>query len=538
MSRKRASVQRRGPVQVLCAVAVLLVAALLLAACELLPVSTPVPSFTMEAPTSTVVVPTSASEAPTAPVGAEREIIIVHTNDEHGWLLPKESADSYQGGAAYATARWVRDGHDPRVEGSNVLLLSGGDNSTGPAISTWFQGESTIEVMNGMGYRASAVGNHEFDFGQDILRERAAQASFPYLAANLFHEGTTDLVEMVRPYLLLTVNDTKIGVVGLALRGTPQVTAAKNVEGLAFGDYEAALVRWVPVARDEGAQIIIVEAHICPRDLLVLAGKVADLKVDLFLGGHCHQSRATSSQGALVASSSSDWEDYVWTRLVYDASAGRIVESEQKVVDVISMKSAVSKPDPQTQALVEKWEERTRWALGEVIGYTATGLGQQSEAMHSLLVDSWLWAYEGADVAVSNTGGFRTSIEAGEIALSDIVGVLPFDNEIYELEVSGKDIAHALASAGSDLVFGGISHDADGKIRLDPSGVPLDPVSTYRLLVTDYLYHNTKYPFRLYDNEPYETSIHWRQPVIDWIKAQRSSEDSPIEGRLNLEPAS
>ncbi len=467
-----------------------------------------------------------------------REVVILYTNDEHGALLPTVDRDFLVGGAANCDATWLSRGHDPRAANGNVLLLSGGDNWTGPAISTWFRGESAVEVMNAMGYRASTIGNHELDFGQSVLRERMAQADFPYLAANLYREGTRELVDWVKPYVVLDVNGIRVGVIGLALQTTPQVTAAKGLEGLVFGGYEPALRRWVPVMRQEGAQIIVVQAHICAEALMTLAVQVRDLDITLFHGAHCH-SPATVQQGnVFMGVGSSHWRDYVVTRLVYDTAQHRIVGGEQRIVDVLWPKAAEDKiqPHPKVEGITAKWQERVQVVLGETIGYTQTGLAQQSPGLQNLLVDSWLWAYPQADIAISNVGGFRQGIDPGPITLGDIVGVLPFDNELLDLTVKGEDVQAILDALSESIVVAGIERDDTGRIVLTRTGRLLQPDASYRLLTIDYLYGNSKYPFQSYDSAPYETSIPWRQPVIDWVKAQQSDTTRPIEGMVDGRP--
>jgi len=519
----------------------------LLAGCQQVPTAMPMVELppTRTSPTATFApatptqTPTPSSMPMTQPTQAsQREIVILHTNDEHGALLPSESEDFLEGGAAYCAASWLRKGCDPNAPQGNVLLLSSGDNWTGQAISTWFHGQSTIEVMNAMGYKASVVGNHDLDAGQEVLQERIREAHFPYLAANLYRQGTEELVDWVKPYLIVEVNGVKVGIIGLALKETPDVTAAKHLEGLAFGDYEPALRHWVPVVRAQGAEIIVVEAHICPQDLAPLAKKVKDLGIALFEGGHCHQAAVTSVGGTLITAASSYWRDYVLTRLTYDTTTGKVVKSEQELVDVLYPKAAspASASEPVVQGIITKWDERTQTMLGEVIGYTATGLRKGSAALHNLLTDSWLWAYPQADVAMSNLGGFRQDLASGEITARDIVSVLPFENELYELEVKGKDILHALKTSGEPLVLGGIRREGEDKVILLKDGSPLKPEATYRLLITDYLYGNSGYPFKLQDSQPYETSISWRQPVIDWIRVQKSDKDNPLEKRLDHKP--
>jgi hypothetical protein len=83
--------------------------------------------------------------------------------------------------------------------------------------------------------------------------------------------------------------------------------------------------------------------------------------------------------------------------------------------------------------------------------------------------------------------------------------------------------------------MGGIRRDAAGQMLLS-DGTPLDAEGTYRLLTTDYMYGNTKYPFSALTETPYETGVSWRQPVIDWISAQQSTPGRPIEGKIDDRP--
>lgn len=140
------------------------------------------------------------------PTGAEndsettRKIVILYTNDEHGWMEESGETD----GAAKLMGIW-REKED--YEKDSFLILSGGDNWTGPAISTWFKGESMVDVMNAMEYDVAAIGNHEFDFEVDGLTERIEQAGFPYISTNIREKATGDGADFATPYIIKEVND-------------------------------------------------------------------------------------------------------------------------------------------------------------------------------------------------------------------------------------------------------------------------------------------------------------------------------------------
>ena len=131
------------------------------------------------------------------------EINILHTGDEHSWMRsfkPSRFTSTLQGGAANIYSWWLEnEGYDP----DTFLLLSSGDDWTGPAISTWFEGQPMVEAFNLMAYDASAIGNHEFDFGRDVMAQRFEEALYPYLAANIRDAVTGELADFATPYVIL-----------------------------------------------------------------------------------------------------------------------------------------------------------------------------------------------------------------------------------------------------------------------------------------------------------------------------------------------
>ena len=161
-------------------------------------------------------------------------LTILYTNDEHGWMEGMEPGQ----GAAELLGLWQQE-HGYSPDGP-FLVLSGGDNWTGPAISTWFDGQSMVEVMNAMGYHASAVGNHEFDFGLDGLQARLGEADYPYLAANVRSRetGTVPTGLGIQPFAIVEVAGVKIGLIGLSATYTARVTNPDTVAGFEFIDDE------------------------------------------------------------------------------------------------------------------------------------------------------------------------------------------------------------------------------------------------------------------------------------------------------------
>jgi 5'-nucleotidase/UDP-sugar diphosphatase len=149
--------------------------------------------------------------------------------------------------------------------------------------------------------------------------------------------------------------------------------------------------------------------------------------------------------------------------------------------------------------------------------------------MYNMVTDAWLQTYPAADVALTNTGGFRQAIPAGEITLGTIIGVLPFDNVLTDVELTGEQLRENLECcypvvAGMTTVGGYTMAD----------GTPLDAQATYHVLVNDFMYAGgDDFKLKVYDPDAYDTAIDWRQPVIDWITSLDTSPEDPLDEYLD-----
>ncbi|HDP98626.1 MAG TPA: bifunctional metallophosphatase/5'-nucleotidase [bacterium] len=455
---------------------------------------------------------------PEPPEDGVREVIILYTNDEHGWMEPT----STHGGAAGMMGLWKqREGYS--ADGP-YLILSGGDMWTGPAISTWTAGESMVQVMNAMGYSAAAIGNHEFDFKVDGLNRNLSLSQFPYLSANIKTKSTGEIPEFAEPYLIKQVNDVNVGIIGLTTVTTPTSTFPDNVQDYDFIDYAEALEQVVPRVKADGAELIVVAAHICSWEMKALAAKAKSLGVSMIGGGHCTDTININDSGVALVHSGRNMQHYARVQIQYDTVGDTLISISQQLVE-----NKGGTADAEIASIVAYWRDQVDATLSEVIGFTENGIGSRSWAMYNMVTDSWLISYPAAQISCTNAGGIRQSIPSGEITLETIVSVLPFENSIVELELTGSQLMDVV----SRLIFGGMT--SVGGYRLT-DGTPLDPSQTYRVLTIDYLYSRPDYNFQNYDETPYYTSIHYRQPVIDWIKSLNTSPENPLDQYLDNNP--
>jgi 2',3'-cyclic-nucleotide 2'-phosphodiesterase (5'-nucleotidase family) len=461
---------------------------------------------------------------PASPEGEGNVLIItvLYTNDEHGWIAESAEAE----GAAKLMGLW-RD-----VEGLNdadgFLVLSGGDNWTGPAISTWFDGAPTVDVMNAMGYDAAAIGNHEFDFTVDGLRDRIAEAQFPYLSANIRLSGSQSVPDFATPYVIREVAGVRVGLVGLTTTSTPQTAFPTHVADYDFISYAEALEQWVPQVWGAGAEIILVTGHICPGEMRALASVAQQLGVSMIGGGHCHQRRvAEVSESQDVALIQAGWQmgHYAKLEIEFDLDEGTV----RNLVPSVAPNTGGT-ADPEIAAIVREWEEAAAAELSVIIGYVQQTIGRTSATMHNLVTDSWLFVYPNADIAMTNAGGIRQSIPSGDITRGTIVSVLPFQNSLVELELTGGEVISCL---GGDLIVGGMTA-IGGHFHSD--GTPLKADSVYSVLTTDYLYARDDLCFQNLDDTPYHTGVNYHQPALDYIESLATGPGQPLDDHLDHTP--
>ncbi|HXM75536.1 MAG TPA: metallophosphatase, partial [Thermoanaerobaculia bacterium] len=237
---------------------------------------------------------------PGFPTGQGRTLTVVGINDTHGallsapapkWLWAETRAEV--GGAEWFAGYLHAIRAESRENGGAVIVLDGGDAFQGTMISNHFGGRSVTDVYNAVGVAAAALGNHEFDFGLPVLKERIAQAKYPLLAANVFVKGTRQRPDWLPASALLDAGGVKVGIIGLATRETPLATNPEFVADLDFVEGGPEAAREADALRARGATVVLICAHAGPfppeNEIQRIAEAVRG-KVDAIVSGHHHVS--------------------------------------------------------------------------------------------------------------------------------------------------------------------------------------------------------------------------------------------------------
>jgi 2',3'-cyclic-nucleotide 2'-phosphodiesterase (5'-nucleotidase family) len=363
---------------------------------------------------------------------------ILGTNDFHGALEPRPDAGGKRrGGAAYlATAlEQAKAGCVPPT--CQVILLDGGDEFQGTPASNLAYGRPVVALFNRLGYAAGAVGNHEFDWGQDTLRARMREAHYALLAANV-RDTSGKPVPWIRADTLVTRGDLKIGVVGVATVATPTTTRASNVANLRFLDPAPIVDSLTRRLRARGADYVVVVAHVgafCDRSGVANCnGEIVDFarqlheRVDAIVSGHTHSLVNTEVNGIPIVQSRSSGTAFSVIEL-------GPVSTTHEVRDVVTDSLPA---DPTVATMVRTAVVRVAPLVDRPVARIAADLNRDGPQypLGNLIADAMRTAGKG-DVAVMNNGGIRANLRAGAATYGSLFEVQPFANILYRVTVPG-----------------------------------------------------------------------------------------------------
>ena len=362
----------------------------------------------------------------------QREVRILHINDFHGFAdgYKPYGSDEIQGGLAELAAR----ADELRAE-KPTLFLAAGDMVQGNNWANLFQGKSSIEAMNAMNFDAMVVGNHEFDFGQAILKERIGEANFPVLGANVIGLST------LKPYVMKDLEGLTITVIGVVTGDTPVTTHPKNVTGLQFLPPEDTVTKYVRELRGK-SDIVVVLSHLGFSADSDLAKKVDG--IDVIVGGHSH---TKVEKPALVGKTfivQAFEHGKVLGVLDLTVENGRIIQASSRLESI----KPIGKENKAVAAIVTRYQRQVDAVMNETVGEALADLDGANVRLQETnlgnLVTDVMRNVSGADAAIINGGTIRTSIKQGSIRVSNVYAVVPFDNYIVAIKLTGRQIRDTL----------------------------------------------------------------------------------------------
>lgn len=436
------------------------------------------------------------------------EIDIISFNDFHGNV----AEDTREKGKNIGMAKMVGYINAARELNPNTIVVSGGDNYQGTAISNLTFGAPVSQMMKAMRLTVSAVGNHEFDWGSDRIEKWAEDGDFEYIAANIYDKTTDKPVTWAKPYKIVEVDGVKVGMIGLATEQTKFQTKAEFIQNIEFKPVEEAAAYWVNFLKNgeapEGKPDVIVAITHIPSDQnddkTVLGEELDRLTrvegIDAIVTGHSHRTVAGTMNGKPVVQAYQYGRALGTLHIVVED--GKILEITPTVNMVSSNKSDII-PDEEMVKILAAQSEEMSDILDEKLGVLSEDLTHSREGS---LTELGYWAtdvmrkYTNAQIGLTNGGGLRRTLYKGDITMGDLYEIMPFDNQVVVVKVTGAHLKQLIDHGiGADYMTDG--QFAGLKVVYDPTkeyehrivnislenGMPIDDDEIYTVATNDFI---------------------------------------------------
>ena len=496
--------------------------------------------------------------------GKTVQLQLLSFNDYHGHLEPPGGTDATLGATLDPSATPVGGSeylattlNQLRAEAKYSLTVTAGDLIGGtPFLSGLFHDEPSVESLEAMGLDISGVGNHEFDEGvTELLRMQEGGchpvdgcyfedqpydgADFPWLAANVFYEGTRETV--LPGTWVERVNGVPVGFIGMTLKDTPVLVAQSGIQGIEFRDEVESAKRAVRDLKRWGVKTIIVLIHEggiqtgtyqecagASGPIVEIAQKL-DPEIDLVVSGHTHQPYICNipdpkGKPRMVTSASSFGRVVTETWLTIDKRSGDVIRDQ--VTSENHLVARTVEKDPALTAVIDKWKAVSAPIANRIVGNVTALIARSpnrdtESSLANLIADAQLAATAapelgGAQIALMNPGGVRADLAfapdpniptdvPGSVTFGEAFAVQPFGNLLVTMDLTGAQLQAALEQqavqgrpGGRDILMLGVSNgltfDYDAAQPFGSrvsnealNGTPIDPAATYRVTMNSFL---------------------------------------------------
>ena len=363
-------------------------------------------------------------------------------NDFHGSFI--ENGSNGEIGmsklATYLKDRKEQDG----------VIISAGDMWQGGVESNLTHGEIIVDAMNYIGFDSMTIGNHEFDWGFDVLEENINKMEFPMLAANAIDKRTNEALPYFEPYTIVEKKGVKIGIVGTGAESLPTDITYSVSKYLEFTNQVETVKEYSDFLKtEENCDIVVLASHdggsdsygqepIYFTELTTLSDISGEKYVDAIFLGHDHDTKSGELNDVPYAEGGSNGKglSYINLKLEKNGDDFDVVDSVSTTIDPYSS-GYFNKEDSYINSLLEKYSDELAQADRVICSFSETKskndilelvcdamIAYANDPKHeSILIDD-----QKVTAAFHNTGGVRDSAESGDFTYRDLIKVLPFDN--------------------------------------------------------------------------------------------------------------
>ncbi len=400
--------------------------------------------------------------------GDEKNFNIFYLNDTHGAVLKDKS----ELGLAYI-GNYIK-----QTKNENSIFLTGGDIFQGQLISNSNKGALMVEIFNELELDAFTIGNHEFDWGLDVILQyfdpstEGVKANFPLLGANVILKETNERPEFIDSHTIIERDGKKIGIIGVIGDGLETSISTPRVKDYKFTDAYLAVEETVNLIKDEVDFIIVVNHH----NSQTFNNKVSNLtKVSAIFNGHSHTESINFIDKIPVVQSRHNGFMVGRVHLEFVVNRNRL-ELEQSTAANIKTHSAFNVADQTIENIIASYYEDI-YPLYEEVMLTASRSMSQNDLAY--FISRLMKEASESDAGFQNSGGTRSSISYNQdITAADIYQITPFENQIIVVEVGG-------------FVFNQLLNDDYFYITSDYTPNQVSNNQTYKIATNDYVFYNT-----------------------------------------------
>lgn len=449
--------------------------------------------------------PRSAQPATTSPVNTQpagRTLRLITTSDFHASLEGRRDERGRLRGGAVALQSALANARKECTGRCTSITVDAGDLFSGSPASDWTAGKPTIAAMNRMGISAGALGNHEFDFGQDTLRMRLRELKYRVLAANVV--GPDGKVpSWLKADTIVVRNGLRIGIIGAASQFTPGNTKRRFIQGLKFLDAAPVVSARIKALRAQRLDAVIVTIHEgarctvglsdgCEGSGIEFVRKLTE-KPDAVVLGHAHTNMVLTINGIPSVQVSSNGRGIG----VIDIPLNARAMATPTVRDVIGDSLPI---DPVLDTIVKNAVKRVESRLVQPVATIKDPMLRRGEqyGLGNLIADA-LRTMGNGDFGAWNNGGIRTDVQAGPLNFGGVHEITPFANSLAKISMRGRNLREYLEGfvrgRNPDTHVSGMTIEYDASKQpgqritsvKTSDGQELDPEKVYTLVINDYM---------------------------------------------------
>jgi 2',3'-cyclic-nucleotide 2'-phosphodiesterase/3'-nucleotidase/5'-nucleotidase len=481
---------------------------------------------------------------------------IVSINDLHGTIT--------RSGNNVGIANLVNAIKMQKAANPDTIFVGAGDLYQGSAESNLLYGKPISECLKEAGMAASAIGNHEYDWGNNLFGTWSKEGGFPFLAANIYDKTTGKPISYVKPYLIVNVGGHKVAFIGLSTPETLYKTKPDNVKDVEFKDPRQILPQYIKEVRDHGAEVVIALTHLGAaqaKDGTVSGEATAIAAVpglNAIIAGHTHEKVAGEVNGIPIVEAYYNGRSLGKLTFIFAGSSPVPVKSLAKL-DHLYLRQNTLTEDRATKDIYNRYLAQVQPILSEKLGVADVDLNHDTQGPS--LMGEWVCdimrKYTGTQIGIQNGGGLRVSLPKGDLTVGSMYMLMPFDNTLVTAKLTGAQVKEAIENgiANPKIAFGQISgvyatYDLSRpfgqrvvKLTLE-NGQPLVMDQTYTVVANDFMFTGgDNYTVLMKGADIKDTGVPIRDSIIEYVKEQKVIQpvykgyQAPVSEAAQVKPA-